>query len=899
LAIKNFTELYWKLFNIAGGGSESDVTKVLDSIVKSDRSKLDQYFTSSVDQIAFDTQDWKRMRAFFIDLFSAHRSLITQAASISDPHFLTNSELDELFRSFGYPESVRLQGFDENPLENKVQLFLDLVNLYKIKGTPRSILEVLQYYGIPELDIFEFWLQKKSQGELEFRGEAVAGTTLDPSPITLPFDLLTLGDPHWMMSESKVLQLDALNKINLPSKTPYFAVQPSVEIGIENAILVRLVQDQFESWATTGNLPPQDADITILGVTSSLLELYLLTLYSFHKDYEVGSDINRFACYDGTNTTTVDIVAEYESIISGPITRANKDPKYQQYIDLFTRARDEHFLYGPQTAETTLNMINPQLITDLDSLTSDNATALQSLLKDLAVWVRNNIGFGFVNLGYIFFGLNQLFEDLKPVIKFFKPYRARLVVLELLNFRNQLTESIPMEDSIDGFTIDFDTYDYMTADSAPCCTENIDTTSNICLDTTAGTFYSRDTYDCGSYHDIGAVDDITPIEITIEQNICDAFRCPPGCPSDSTDTSASTYQDVCDRLGSIPPPNFDGTSAMIIAPDSTDCSEWLPMTCENAPYVFSETITDTLEHIEDLVIGTESYTVLFPEEEGSSDYILNVNLFNEWVGGLTASMYGIIITQKSKSGFTIAFSSPLDRLDYKLSWSVNPSATNRGTEVLTQGSDTYTVTFGTPFTGTDYAIGTSMVNVVDSPPSMYQFIVTEKDENGFTMQFNSPIDSTNYTIDWNIFDSTSYVPNGLVNIPYGVDEFTVYYPSENKQQNDIYALSLTMINTEDTTASVYSYLLTRKDNNNFTIAFSSPIDSTNYYLSYAITHKPVEEYLYRQESGFRLYDTMGTFDCTHGFDSVEVEVQVLAQQGVILQENDGWLLLEDGGGILW
>jgi len=145
LAIKNFNDLYWKLFNIAGGGTESDVTKVLDSIVKSDRSKLDQYFTAAIDQIAFDTQDWKRMREFFIDLYTAHRSLITQSSALSDPHFLSNSELDELFRSFGFEESVILKSFDDNPLESKVQLFLDLVNLYKIKGTPRSILEVLQY----------------------------------------------------------------------------------------------------------------------------------------------------------------------------------------------------------------------------------------------------------------------------------------------------------------------------------------------------------------------------------------------------------------------------------------------------------------------------------------------------------------------------------------------------------------------------------------------------------------------------------------------------------------------------------------------------------------------------------------------------------------------------------
>ena len=38
---------------------------------------------------------------------------------------------------------------------------------------------------------------------------------------------------------------------------------------------------------------------------------------------------------------------------------------------------------------------------------------------------------------------------------------------------------------------------------------------------------------------------------------------------------------------------------------------------------------------------------------------------------------------------------------------------------------------------------------------------------------------------------------------------------------------------------------------------------------------------------------MGRFDCTHGFDMVEITMDVVSQQGVILQENEGWLLQED------
>jgi len=1152
LAIKNYNELYWKLFKIAGGGSDSDVTKVLDSIVKSDRSKLDQYFTNAIDQIAFDTQDWKRLREYFIDIFTSHRALITNGANISDPHFLSNDDLDELFRSFGFPESVRLKNFDNNPLESKVQLFLDLVNLYKIKGTPRSILEVLQYYGIPQLDIFEFWVQKDDPSTLIFKGDAIVGTTTNPSPIKLDYDLVTSNDPHWMMTENQILNLDAANKINLPSKSPYFAVQPVVEIGVENAILVRLVQDQYDSWESTGDLPTQDAEITMLGVTSSLLELYLLTLYSFQKDFDIGSDISAFSCYDGTNTSAVDIIAEYEDIIAPPITRESRRLKWAEYLDLFTRAREEHFLYnqGDNAAGKVLNIINPNLIPELDALTADNTDVLQSLLKDLALWVRNNVGFGFVNLGYIFFGLNQLFEDLKPVINFFKPYRARLIVLELIQFDNILTESIPVEDS---FSMDFDftTYDFMTGDSTPCCPE--DTTAVTCIDNTSvGSFYSRDTYDCGSYHDIGAVTDLsTPFEMIVDQYLCDTFRCPPGCPPDSTAAVSCcgiSNSDVCDRLTGLVPDNWDGTNTSIIVPDTSYCSmlkaltdnsvpyvfqnemlktmnniidleigevgrvidfpgivdisyivnvnifnvsdgtatsiyanvsrksedgfvvefsspidsggyklswslnpetahngiesltygqntqrvdftnamssteysigasiinttassiytyaitnkdvngfdielsdvidstgyslDWniydststiphgidsipngvsiltiniptqidnlynidlsiineidtpisiyscsiiektinsftvlfsgpissanynlswaltypkepVEVTCKDIPNVFSEVVIDTFEHIEDLAIGTESITILFTEDLGTDLYVLNINLFNEDDGD-SASMYGMIVTNKTSTGFTVRFSSPLDTVNYKIAWNVNTSATFIGVDSLTYNSNTHRINFDYPLSNANYSIATAMTNTVDVPPSIYNFIVKNKDVNGFDIELSSPIDSTNYSLDWNVYDSTSFIPNGEFSIPQGAEWLEVDVDPD--QDNDQYSLALTMLNTVDTTASIYSYIVTQKNTNNFTVRFSSPIDSPNYKLCWAITYRSTQEYVYRQESGFRLFDTMGRFDCTHGFDMFEVRMEVVSQDGVILQENEGWLLQED------
>lgn len=618
---------FWELFNVAGGGTSTELTRVLDSIVKSDRAKIDTYFSNVVDQIAFDTQDYKRLRAFLVDLYAAHRSITTQSSKLSDPSNMSNDELDELFRSFGYPESTILRDFDNNPLVSKILLFLTLVDLYKIKGTPQSILEVLQFYGITQLDIFEFWIEKIRQDSLHFKGDVITGTSLNPASISLTYDSLTAGDPHWLYTEQQILDLYDLNDINLPSKTPYFAIQPIIEFGGESAVTIRIVQDQYENWKNTGVLPEQDAELSILGEVVSFLELYLSSVYKFNLLWNVGYKGDRFVCYDGSSTNSIQIINEYDSIIAPPITRDNIPIKLLQYYDQFARETPRQFLQNRDDAGIILGLINPSLKVSLDALPDTNEIILQSLLKDLGVWVRNNIGFGFVNSGYITFGLKNLFEDLNGVIDFFKPYRARLILLEQLKFDTRLFHAIRVEDRLDPLTNNMIVHDYITADSIPCCNEEfeIDATSDIticanngvslpvcgrdyassttgiewtglwreasgyfvddvvigsngiydyiciaehtssdetkpesgagwatywqrysevtCTDSTGNTFYSRETYDCGSYHDIGSVTDLRRI---------------------SHDHSRPIF-----------PPN-DSTTTLCLGPDTADAIEEQP-----------------------------------------------------------------------------------------------------------------------------------------------------------------------------------------------------------------------------------------------------------------------------------------------------------------------------------
>jgi len=554
---------FWKIFEAVAGlpTSVTGVTDAVDATAKAERTRSESLFNNVVDQSAYDTEDYDRIRKLFIDLYSTHKALTTSSASLSDPHSMPNTHLDELFRSFGYNHSVTLKDFDENPLPGKVNLFLDLVNLYKRKGTPQSIVDVLQYYGISELDVYEFMLKFDDKDKLIFEGRQAAGTTENPTTLRFFWPEFTRLDPHWLLTESQIRQLNARTHNNLPAKTPYFGVQPVANAdGPEIAILVRLVQDQYALWRA-GGTPPVNANITILGENSSLLDLYLACIYTFEKLYNVGVAGPQFACYDGTTEIVSEIITEFDDITRRPTTR-NYDTLsdrgiltgLSEYYDQFTRVNPRNFLQSRGDAAYFLNLTNPTMKAGLDGLGEADQIILFTLLKDLAIWVRNNLGYGFVNLGFIMFGLDAFFADLFPVVNFFKPYRARLILLEALQIKNRLFNTIIVEDS-PNFYVDTLVHDFLTADSVPCCNEDtIDSTDSsiVCLDSTSGLHYSRDTYDCGSYHDLGAVTDM-PKELFIEETYTatDRLRCYQ-CPDSTTIVNC---QNCSDYPEVVPPDN--------------------------------------------------------------------------------------------------------------------------------------------------------------------------------------------------------------------------------------------------------------------------------------------------------------------------------------------------------
>jgi len=314
-------DIFWDILRSAAGANPTTLTDTLNATAKDEAARSDDYFGLVIDQLAYNTADYKRLRSFLVDLYSAQKSVVKTSAGLSDPWSMSNSDLDELFRSFGYDHSVPLRDFDENPLPNKVQLMLDLVNLYKVKGTPQALVDVLQYYGLTEVDIFEFFLRLEDPNTTIFRGEAIAGTSVNPGILDVEYPEFTTADPHWFYTEQQILDLHATNDINLPSKTPYIGIRPVIDAqGPESAILSRIIQDQNGIYAGGGTLE-QNAEIRTTAGTSSLLALYMSILYVFNTYYPTGAPADLFLCYDGTDTNYIEIKSNFESISGQPKTR--------------------------------------------------------------------------------------------------------------------------------------------------------------------------------------------------------------------------------------------------------------------------------------------------------------------------------------------------------------------------------------------------------------------------------------------------------------------------------------------------------------------------------------------------------------------------------------------------
>jgi hypothetical protein len=443
----------------------------------SDQTKTKDFFDSTLDQISFSSDDYKKLKNFIVDWYSSLKAIGTVQKNASMIYSLPEDHLNELIKSFGFEVQTLLR----MPKQNKINLFFDLVNLYKIKGTPEAIGRILQYYNIPNLEVLEYWMEYDSSKNLVLRPSVVysSNTTGRDIPIEIiNFEPIRELDPHWFLTKEQIDNKFITKKLSFPSKTPYLGIRPILEQSgkgqfLVSSIISRYICDEYNTWVSTQVLPT-DFTISYLGnVNVSLLEAYLSYIYIFNLYYQrsTGSSGLSYDCYDGISMpliTIPDVISEADSLIKRPSSRSDRKIRYQEVKNLFTKLMSDNFLTSYNTAGIKLKLINSSLKNLIDNQFNINKSedVLIAILLDISYWVSDHIDSTYPNLANLVFGFSTS-NYIIDKINFFKPYRARLISSDSVYLiDNPLENSIEVEDSF-FTTIIESAFDWDTADSKP------------------------------------------------------------------------------------------------------------------------------------------------------------------------------------------------------------------------------------------------------------------------------------------------------------------------------------------------------------------------------------------------------------------------------------------------
>jgi len=399
---------FLEILSYLKGDSTPNLDVNIASLSKSEQVKTKIYFENTIDQTVFASNDYKRLKNFLIDWYSSLKTISTTQRLALDPHSLPEDHINELIRSFGFDISTSINNLS---YYNKAEFFLDLVNIYKIKGTPKSISKILDYFGVANIDLVEYWLQKDDNGNLIFKPEKTIISTYSDKikRNNIKFNDITKNDPHWMLSEDQINYLFDNSKIRFPSRSPYFGVIPILyldTINVIESILTRFCQDEYSNWVVYPNSLKRDIKISSISYIVSILELYVAIVYILISFKSNGKKSGNITYFDGTCITSIEtILEEYKKIIgnkelppsdyktSRVKNRNDKKEKIILFDNEFTKPSSSYFL-NDSTADILLERLNKNFKDDIDLWINSgkNVEILSYLLKDLDSWIKKRIG---------------------------------------------------------------------------------------------------------------------------------------------------------------------------------------------------------------------------------------------------------------------------------------------------------------------------------------------------------------------------------------------------------------------------------------------------------------------------------------------------------------------------
>jgi hypothetical protein len=434
--------------------SDNPVNRNLDDKLKqmafSEKGKTDHFFRNIIDQVASLTPDHKRVRKFLIDWYSTHKALIRQSRYYSDPYNLSDDAINEVIKGFGFPYADRIVEADD-----KITFLQELVNFYNKKGTPRTLASVLEFFGLNNIKIYEWWIHKINNGDFVAKNKVVWPLNSNERQISLDYEYFVSEDPLWQISLAELEDYYNKSVIALPSITPYISLSGSLSLSnIYPALSVinKFAQDEFDNWSTGGTLY-QPYTLSRYNLSVSFLELYLSVLYVFNYGEPEGVAALPKYMYlyyenlindDGTpNIDSSAIMTEYNNVMKRPVTKDEQKILMAGHKDKFLGYAPDFFLDESGKWTEYLQEINPTLYTSItDELTANVDPDL--ILKDLFLAIDKFVyiyNFSDTYLSYVILG-TAFIKSIKPVLDFFKPYRVRVKeFITLFEIRDPLGDS--------------------------------------------------------------------------------------------------------------------------------------------------------------------------------------------------------------------------------------------------------------------------------------------------------------------------------------------------------------------------------------------------------------------------------------------------------------------------
>ncbi|MCK5019529.1 MAG: hypothetical protein KAS32_20890 [Candidatus Peribacteraceae bacterium] len=424
---------------------EIELSEKFQQLSLSEKTKVITFFESIIDQPAFDSNDHKRIRAFMVDWYSTNRSIVTQSQISTNPYNLADDELDELIKSFGFPYPDRIQSTD-----SKAAFVLEIVNIYKKKGTPAALVKSLQtYFNLSNVALTEWWVHRKDTGEFVFKSKPVYPREFRDNPNLIQeidYATFTSTDPLWKLTYEELEASYEDESVKLPSLTSFLSLQSIIDItpNASLSILSKKMQESYQYWLTYGTLN-RDISLSDIEGTYGTLEVVLAINYLFEGQTDSNDESIKY--YSGdyapldqsvppddiSDSDYGLILDEYNNLSIRPTTRTERDLYLETRNSKFLGANDgttNSFLTLLPNPGQSLETINPEFKTLIDDYIGGSdeqrIKLLERIMSDFDYYLNQIEGYFSYPISYLTLGWSTIRERIDDVVEFFKPYRVRI-----------------------------------------------------------------------------------------------------------------------------------------------------------------------------------------------------------------------------------------------------------------------------------------------------------------------------------------------------------------------------------------------------------------------------------------------------------------------------------------